>query len=233
MSDANWIPLCVPQSAFSVARHLGALQSGNYGCLAMPASWLGTEQWRPFSRFLPVRFRPDLQGPFLQPRPVPLPLWGWNLRSLLHRAHWDHIRREAYRDCGYRCRICGMIGPDWPVEADEVWQCDDKTDTQSLSTVTGLCPACHGVRHWGRSSAAGKQDAALAHMARVNAMSVDACRTLVQFRMDEWLRRSERVWDLDISWVARTYGFPSRPDAAEQAAAAHQRLTDEAERNFF
>lgn len=233
MNGPPWIPLCVPVSASPIAVHLGAKKADCHGCLAIPASWLDDDRWRPVGRFLPTRFRPDLCAPFLQPRPVPLPLWGWNLRSLLLRDHWDHIRREAYRDCGYRCRICGMIGADWPVEADEVWVCDDGTNTQSLATVTGICPACHGVRHWGRTSAAGKQDAALRHMAEVNGMSVHACEALIQTRMDEWLRRSERVWDLDISWVARTYGFPSRPDAAAHAAAEHERLTKAAERNFF
>ncbi|MBB2161622.1 hypothetical protein [Gluconacetobacter sacchari] len=126
-----------------------------------------------------------------------------------------------------------MIGADWPVEADEVWACDDRTNVQSLETVTGICSACHGVRHWGRTSTSGKQAAALRHMAAVNGMSMQACQTLVQARMDEWLNRSERVWDLDISWVARTYGFPSRPDAAANAAAEHENLTRAAERSFF
>ncbi|GBQ81395.1 hypothetical protein AA0311_2611 [Asaia bogorensis NBRC 16594] len=111
-----------------------------------------------------------------------------------------------------------------PVEADEIWVCDDVTRVQSLSTVCAICPACHGVRHWGRTTMLGEERGALEHMAHVNRLSLDACQALVDARMEEWVQRSSLEWSLDITWIERRYAMSPRPDARAHAEAVHEAL---------
>ncbi|WP_166930953.1 hypothetical protein [Asaia sp. As-1742] len=218
------IPLCCPPDHRARLSSLGAEIDATIRRLTMPSAFLRTEQWRAFAPYLPARFHPERPGPYLQPRPVPLPLWGWNLRALLERRDWDRIRRDAYASSGQCCRICGGVGAQHPVEADEIWVCDDVKRVQSLSTVCAICPACHAVRHWGRTTMLGAQSIALEHMAHVNRLSLAACQALVDARMAEWVERSALEWTLDITWIENRYAMSPRPDARANAEAVHAAL---------
>lgn len=218
------VPLCCPADRWMSLRERGAQTEPGTGRLAIPADFLATDQWRPFASYLPYRLHPERPGPYLQPRPVPLPLWGWNLRSLLERQDWNRIRRDAYVASGRCCRICGGVGEHHPVEADEIWVCDDDACVQSLSTVCAICPSCHGVRHWGRTAMLGNERVALAHMAYVNRLSIHECQHLIDARMKEWAQRSTQEWTLDITWVEKHYAMSPRPDARLNAEAVHEAL---------
>lgn len=221
------VPLCVPFEDRHDARAAGAVWSKADRCHLVSTAVLA-EKGRGLRRWLPRRFRLDLTAPYLRPWPVPQPLWGWNLRSLLDREQWDMIRRAAYAQAGYRCRVCGEKGPDHPVEADEGWAYDDATRTQTLKGIAALCPNCHGVRHWGRSMMLGREAEALRWMAHINRQSVEESQALVDLAMDQWRERSHQTWTCDVSWVERTYGFSASPEGIDRAIAAQNKLEAQA-----
>lgn len=143
---------------------------------------------------------------------VPRSLWyASNIRSILPTQDWDLLRRVVYRRAGYLCEICGGRGPDHPVECHEVWRYDETTRTQVLERMIGLCPACHGVKHMGRSQVVGKGDEALAHLAAVNGWPPDLAQRYVDLAFFVWGKRSSvSGWKLVVDWdaIASDYGVP-------------------------
>ncbi len=87
---------------------------------------------------------------------VPKTSWCHNVRALTDELGWDRIRRQVYRQAGYRCEICGGRGPEHPVECHEVWRYDDRTRVQLLVRMIALCPACHQVKHLGLANVQGR-----------------------------------------------------------------------------
>lgn len=161
--------LCCPFDLRHLARAAGASWNPTAKAWTIPTSSLtNPSTLSKIAPLLPAKFQPDIPAPWLLPNLVPQPLWGKNLRALLPKSEWDRIRKTVYNTCGKRCTICGSAGSQWPVEADEVWHYDDATNTQTLTAVTGLCPACHEVRHWGKAITDGHRARALAHLARTN-----------------------------------------------------------------
>ncbi|MBO1326740.1 hypothetical protein K2X14_14080 [Acetobacter sp. TBRC 12305] len=227
------IPLCVPKGQESVALRCGATWSSAEGCHVVEALPLIMEPTSPLLGFLPYRFRPDRAPPYVRPWMVPQPLWGWNLRALLAKADWDTVRRWAYRRAGYRCRICGQRGSDYPVEADEGWAYDDARCVQTLKGVVALCPRCHEVRHWGRTMATGREGPALEWMVFINGWSTEDAQNCAQAALQEWSLRSARSWTCDISWVEQTFGLPILPDARERAAARQKNLVGLARQTYY
>lgn len=159
------VNLCVPFERRNEAARAGARFDETlkaWGCKASDAMNPG------LIGFLPYRYRPDRKPPFLRPWMVPQSLWGMNLRALLTEEDWKRIAKDARDRAGRRCRVCGEVGPKWPVEADEGWAYDDQRRIQILKGVIALCPDCHAVGHWGRTLTLGDSDRALKWMARVN-----------------------------------------------------------------
>ena len=196
------IALCVPHAQREQAKAAGAFFDGAEKCWKANIDRLAA-----VLPFVPYRFRPDRKPPYLRPWMVPQSLWGRNLRALLAKEDWDHIRKDAYARSGSRCRMCGGRGPKWPVEADEGWHYDDTTRVQTLKGVIALCPDCHAVRHWGKTVSAGKQNEALAWMMEVNGWTHAEASRCADDAMRQWHERSGyNDWRCDISWAARQYG---------------------------
>ena len=40
---------------------------------------------------------------------IPEESWKFNLRHILSPAAWDVVRRDAYKQANYKCRICGAV----------------------------------------------------------------------------------------------------------------------------
>ena len=143
---------------------------------------------------------------------VPRPLWyASNIRSIVPTQDWDLLRRVVYRRASYLCEICGGRGPNHPIECHEVWRYDEATRTQVLERMIGLCPACHGVKHMGRSQTVGKGDEALAHLASVNGWPPDLARRYVDLAFFVWGKRSSLSdWKLIVNWdaLASDYEVP-------------------------
>ena len=122
-----------------------------------------------------------------------------------------------------------MTGRKWPVEADEVWHYDDATNTQFLVDVVGLCPACHEVRHWGRSVARGHSARALSHLAGVNRWTMIQAREEVDRALALWHQRNAREWRSDYHSKTRVgLSVWIDQDGYERADEANKRLIAEA-----
>ncbi|QBL95636.1 hypothetical protein KSAC_34570 (plasmid) [Komagataeibacter saccharivorans] len=219
------IPLCVPRDRAKQAAGAGARWDRVQRCFFWDTGIADIAENAPVLAFLPFRFRPDRRPPYVRPWMVPQSLWGWNLRAMLRREDWDRIRRDAYRRAGYRCRICGGIGPDHPVEADEGWAYDDTRFVQVLRGVIALCPDCHAVRHWGRSMATGKEQHVLRWLAWINGWTPAQARACADEAMALWHWRSGHTgWTCDIGWVEKVFGVQPVADAMVRAAATQQGL---------
>ena len=132
---------------------------------------------------------------------VPKTCWYTNLRSELPRSQWDKLRKKAYQESDYKCQICGGQGKKHPVEAHEIWHYNDDDKKQTLQGIVALCPKCHMCKHWGLSSLRGKEEVCVRHMMKVNGWSKEDVLLYVESVFEQWHRRSQHEWDLDISWL--------------------------------
>jgi hypothetical protein len=130
---------------------------------------------------------------------VPQTCWYSNVRSEVSQEQWDTIRRKVYAAAGHRCEVCGGRGPKWPVECHEVWHYDDEQHIQTLAGMIALCPACHEVKHIGRSMIVGRGAQALAHLAEVNGWNELEVTDYYVQAMQTWSERSKHEWTLDLS----------------------------------
>lgn len=136
---------------------------------------------------------------------VPETCWGVNLRSRLPIEAWDIVRKKVYRDCNYRCAICGGKGDRWPVEAHEVWEYDDENLIQKLVRIDGLCPACHEAHHYGLAQTRGRDDIVERHLMKINNWTGEQVREHVRESFKLWEWRSKQQWQQDLSALAK-YG---------------------------
>jgi hypothetical protein len=129
---------------------------------------------------------------------VPKTSWHDNVRALVDERTWDRIRRQVWRQAGYRCEVCGGRGPEHPVECHEVWRYDDRTRMQTLVRMITLCPDCHQVKHIGYASVRGKSAQARAHLARVNGWTLAQADVHIAEAFRVWAQRSQGPWTLDL-----------------------------------
>ena len=132
---------------------------------------------------------------------VPETCFCSNLRSELPTKDWDIIRKGAYADAGYRCKICSGKGSKHPVEAHEVWEYDEKACVQILVGVIALCPDCHTSKHYGLAQIRGNEGKAISQLMKVNGWSRKEVEKHVCAAFAEWENRSEHKWELDLSWL--------------------------------
>lgn len=134
---------------------------------------------------------------------VPHTCWFSNVRDHVDRETWDRLSRRIYADVNRMCAVCGGRGPKWPVECHELWEYDDEARVQKLVGLTGLCPACHEVKHMGLASIRGRGVEAREHLAHVNGWTTDQVSEYVTKAFRVWRGRSEREWTLDMTWLER------------------------------
>ena len=102
-----------------------------------------------------------------------------------------------------QCEICGGRGPAHAVECHEVWSYDDVHSVQRLAGLIALCPACHAVKHFGRTYTRARGGEALQQLATVNGWTVEAAADYVDLVTELWKSRSEVRWRLDLSWLTQ------------------------------
>lgn len=132
---------------------------------------------------------------------IPQEAWGINLRSELPKAQWDALRRSVYRKAKYRCEICGGTGTEWPVECHEIWEFDEKEQTQKLVRLIALCPDCHAVKHFGRTQVVGNMDKAVEHILKVNGWTKKQLMDHLDEAFRLWRQRMAIQWQLDLSYL--------------------------------
>jgi len=143
---------------------------------------------------------------------VPQTCWYSNVRSNVSKEQWDVIRRKCYAKAGHKCEVCGDTGKNQgvahTVECHEIWQYLWATKTQKLVGMIALCPRCHKVKHPGLAQINGESQIVLDQLRKVNGMDREEAMEYIDGAFDEWRKRSEHKWTLDISFLD-TYATPS------------------------
>ena len=132
---------------------------------------------------------------------VPQTAWYSNVRSNVTSAEWDVLRKACYKAAGYKCECCGGKGPKHPVECHEIWENDDELFKQTLLGLIALCPDCHMCKHIGLAQIKGNYGKALAHLSKVNGITLKEAEVYVGESFDVWEKRSENDWELDITFL--------------------------------
>jgi hypothetical protein len=220
------IPLCVPFARKSEASKAGARWNKTSQVWTCSSKHLSTSAFLQLRPFVPRMYRPDRRPPYIRPWLVPQTLWGKNLRAVLQKEQWDVVRVHAYRASGHRCLVCGGRGPKWPVEADEAWEYADGNLVQTLKGVIALCPDCHCIRHWGKTTSDGREEEAIARLMTVNRWSRAEVEAEVASAFAKWEERSRHEWTSDYSWVTRVHGFVPSAEGEQRAIDANVALSD-------
>lgn len=133
---------------------------------------------------------------------VPDGCWYSNLRSVLSKAQWDFVRKEAYARANGKCMICGAACS--RLEAHERWSYNEELAIQKLEDVLAVCPKCHAVIHIGRTQLKGDEKAACEHFMRVNGVSYAEYRRALGAANTAHIRRNKiPEWALDLTWLKR------------------------------
>ena len=125
---------------------------------------------------------------------VPADVHFVKLRADYTKQAWDIIRKKVYDRAHHRCEICGGVGKTHKVEAHEEWSYDKETRLATLERLTALCPSCHEVKHFGFAVVSGHEDRALAHLCKINNLSVEEAEEQVQAAFAKWDERNETHW---------------------------------------
>ena len=145
---------------------------------------------------------------------IPKTCFYSNVRTLLPNKYWDILRKESYEKAGHRCEICRDTGKNQgyrhDVECHEIWDYNDKTRVQKLLGLISLCPKCHQVKHFGRTSAIGKQAEAFEHLEKVNNWNHKQCAKHAGDSMLEWMDRSKYKWKLDLGILNEKFDIPKK-----------------------
>ncbi len=214
--------LLVPYSANRQVRHMGATwePDGKYW-------WVPHGQDVP-RKFLPLRDRPNLDPPYIRINLIPQTSWGKNLRAMMPRERWQEFARtQIYASTGSRCLVCAERGPQWPVEADEIWKFDENKKMQTLAGIVPLCPDCHSVRTCGFAVAQGREKEVVRHLAWIERISHEDAQKRIQRAISKWEKRSRKEWAIDISYMKQRFNLSIDWDV-KAANAANKRLRQEA-----
>ena len=171
-------------------------------------------------QYLPLRDRPGLKPPYIRINLIPQTSWGMNLRAMMPKPEWKaFIKEHVYSSTGSRCLVCGERGPEWPVEADEIWKFDDNKRIQTLVGIVPLCPDCHSVRTCGFARAQGRENEVVKHLAWVERIGRKSAQFTINQAIMRWEQRSRKKWTIDISFMERHYGIPIQwnEEAAREA----------------
>ncbi|KKM07953.1 hypothetical protein LCGC14_1728810 [marine sediment metagenome] len=136
---------------------------------------------------------------------IPKTSWYNNVRSNVPRSEWDKIRKQVYAEAKYVCKICNGVGKKHPVECHEIWQYDEKKHIQKLVGMIALCPACHCVKHLGRARAVGIFHLAIEHLMKINDWDYIEAKKYTDDVFEEWKRRSQHNWKLDLGALKKIY----------------------------
>jgi hypothetical protein len=132
----------------------------------------------------------------LEPELVPRPLWGVSAHQLLPAEWRREIRPAVVAEYRGLCCRCGASTK--RMFAHERWEYDDG---RAVATVVGLelvCSDCNAVLHLGRLPPE-HRGRALAHLARVNAVSSEEVKRLNALAFAAWRRRSRHAWTVAVA----------------------------------
>lgn len=162
---------------------------------------------------------------------VPRTSWGKNVRKIVSQDTWKALRISKLRE-SRSCAICASERFEDELHLHEVWDYDDSTKTQTLTSLILLCRFCHDAKHLGRAIKVGDGEEAMAHFCQVNGWPSDKAKSYFLSQLNTWRERSEHEWELDVSylhdflgprqihlsWLDRSFSYPSNPVEAREWA---------------
>lgn len=141
---------------------------------------------------------------------IPRTSWTNNVRAVLTNKQWRTLSSIVADRAWNVCEICGDVGPNHPVECHEIWEFNEKSQTQRLAGMIALCPDCHMVKHFGYARTQGKDEQALKHFMKINGLKKKEAEKVIQDAFELWRKRSLVDWKLDLS-ILKRYGLdPSK-----------------------
>lgn len=138
---------------------------------------------------------------------IPESAWFSNARQFLDEKTWTVIKKRVYARHKYRCECCDGQGLKHPVECHERWNWDEVKKIQSLVGFSALCPACHEVCHFGLARVKRRDGIALQHLRAVNDWAHDEAQLHIDKSFEEWERRSDIEWSIDLTLLGEM-GIP-------------------------
>lgn len=135
---------------------------------------------------------------------VPKTSFYTNVRSQVSTDAWDWLRKETYRQAGYKCEGCEIKGR---MEAHEIWHYDDVNHIQKLHGLICLCSMCHLCHHLGFASVKGKLPEVIEHLRKINKWNKEETNMYVEIVFDIWSARSQYKWDIDLTFLDQ-FGIP-------------------------
>ena len=134
---------------------------------------------------------------------VPDSCWYSNLRSILSKAQWDFIKKDARERAGGKCMICGKKST--RLETHEQWTYDEQNNVQILSDIKAICPDCHRVIHFGFTSLKFTNiERYENHFIKVNNCTyADFKEQLNKANIDHQRRNQINEWKLDLQYLTR------------------------------
>lgn len=127
---------------------------------------------------------------------IPKTAWRNNLRNIVGQRTWDMIRKQCYKDAGYRCEICNGKGNKWPVECHERWEFNN--NTINLLGFIALCPSCHMVKHMGLALVNGNFEKAKSHFMKINGLSSDEADEYIEEAFKRHHEQSKEEWEMNL-----------------------------------
>lgn len=185
----------------------------------------------PFSVQMPTE-SPSKVGIKLVVELVPESCWFSNLRSVLSPEKWKALKSLAYKKANYRCEICGGRGPQWPVEAHEVWEYFDDIGEQRLKSIVALCPSCHEVKHFGLAKCRRRGEIALMHFMQVNGLDRARSTAYIDAQFDIWYQRSQKKWRTDLKALLN-YGIMPEEVTRLELSAHQERQANQVNSSFL
>ena len=138
----------------------------------------------------------------LKPELVPDGCWYSNLRTILSKAQWDFLKKDAKERANGKCSICGRKTD--RLEAHERWSYDAENGVQKLEDIIAVCKDCHSVIHIGRTSLKGDIERAENHFLKVNSCTYAEYRKALGEANEEHIRLNKvSEWKLDLSFLKR------------------------------
>lgn len=150
---------------------------------------------------------------------VPDSCWFTNVRSCVRVRDWDRLRRMVRIRASGRCECCTWGSG---TDAHERWAYDDARGVQVLRRLIWVCAPCHTVTHFGLAQIRGKETDAFTHLQLVTGMTAAEAAAHVEAAFAEWRRRSERIWQLDLSVLSSAGVSVTPPPAAQDRIHAAQ-----------
>lgn len=134
---------------------------------------------------------------------VPDSCWYSNLRSILSKAQWDYIKKDARERANGRCMICGKKSN--RLETHEQWEYDEENCVQKLSDIKAICPDCHRVIHFGFTTLKfDNVERCENHFIKVNNCTyAEFKEQLNKANLDHQRRNQIDEWKLDLQYLSR------------------------------